>query len=140
MHPTTKNFPLTEFFWRFVWREMNLVLKTKNKKVYVFVYTYVFPRPASSILQFAKNWNLLTFYFWAFSDSHNWFLASRHKTNGTSPTFLLFLGSLRAMIAGRCDLYSLLLVILFQAVPKISEGEGSSLQQTVEILMPQSAE
>lgn len=41
------------------------------------------------------------------------------------------------MTAGRCDLYSLLLIILFQAVPKISEGEGSSLQQTVEILMPQ---
>lgn len=53
------------------------------------------------------------------------------------PTFLLFLGSLMAMAAGRCDLYSLLPVTLFQAVPNISEGEGSSLQHTVEILMPQ---
>ena len=42
-----------------------------------------------------------------------------------------------AMAAGRCDLYSLLLAILFQAVPNTSEGEGSSLQQTVKILMPQ---
>jgi len=42
-----------------------------------------------------------------------------------------------AMAAGRCDLYSLLLIALFQAVPKISEGKGTSLQQIVEIPMPQ---
>lgn len=42
-----------------------------------------------------------------------------------------------AMAANRCDFYILLLVTLFQAAPKTSEGEGCSLQQTVEILMPQ---
>lgn len=133
-----KKFPLNWILLKICMKRKESCLKNKKKeKAYVFVYTYVFPRPASSILLFAKNGNLLTLYFWAFSDSHNWFLASRHKTNGTSPTFLLFLGSLRAMTAGRCDLYSLLLVTLFQAVPKVSEREGSSMQQTVETLMPQ---
>lgn len=47
-----------------------------------------------------------------------------------SPTFLLFLGSLMAMAAGNCDLYSLLLVTLLQAVPSVSEGEVSSPQHT----------
>lgn len=83
------------------------------------------------------NVKLLTLYFWAFSDSRNWFLVSRYKTNGTSPAFLLFLGSLMAVAADRCDFYTLLLVTPFQAVPKTSQEEGCSLQQTVEILMPQ---
>lgn len=43
-----------------------------------------------------------------------------------------------AMAAGRCDLYSLLLVTLFWTVPNRSEGEGSLLQQTADKLMPQS--
>lgn len=48
-----------------------------------------------------------------------------------------FLQSLMAMAAGRFDFYSLLLVTPLQAVPNTSEGDGSSLQRTVEILMPQ---
>lgn len=42
-----------------------------------------------------------------------------------------------AMAADRCDFYTLLLVTLLQAAPKTSEGEGCSLQHTVEIVMPQ---
>lgn len=42
-----------------------------------------------------------------------------------------------AMAAGNCDLYSLLLVTLLQAVPSVSEGEVSSLQHTAEVPIPQ---
>lgn len=46
-----------------------------------------------------------------------------------------FLRSLMAMAAGRCDLYFLLLVTLFQAVPNVSERKGYLLQHTAEILV-----
>lgn len=47
-----------------------------------------------------------------------------------------FLRSLMAMAEGRCDLYFLLLVTLFQAVPNILERKGYLLQHTAEILVP----
>lgn len=54
--------------------------------------------------------------------------------------FLLFLRSLMAMAAGKCDLYSLLLLTLFQAVPSISEEKGYLLQYTPETVVTQTDE
>lgn len=44
------------------------------------------------------------------------------------------------MAAGKCDLYSLLLLTLFQAVPSISEEKGYLLQYTPETVVTQTDE
>lgn len=54
--------------------------------------------------------------------------------------FLLFLRSLMAMAAGKCDLYSLLLLTLFQAVPSVSEEKSYLLQHTPETVVTQTDE